>query len=98
MTIAAAGWELFPRRTSAPSAPVTSARPIRTIEWNGRPILRRHRPGARFSARARLAERFPPAAHPGPARPAGDHRLLDLLLNQLHAHLSAVAEDRAKVR
>src|SRR2546428_5280520 len=32
------------------------------------------------------------------SRAAGDPRLLDLLLNQPLAHLSAVAEDRAEVR
>src|SRR2546425_3434653 len=52
---------------------------------------------SRLSARHRLAQYAAPALASRPARQAGPARLLDLLLNQLPASPSAVAEARAQV-
>ena len=64
----------------------------------GRSLQCRQGAGPRFSSGAGLAQCCEAAHARGPARAAGHHRFVDVLLNQLHAHFSAVAEVRTKVR
>src|SRR3989442_12974636 len=55
-------------------------------------MVDRDGPGSRFPGWARPAERRAAPSDRRSSRAAGDPRLLDLLLNQPLAHLSAVAE------
>src|SRR5438552_612172 len=75
------------------------AREARRYHWSGGgSLLQRSGPCPRFPGGARLAQCRPTTSHRRSSWAAGDRRLLDLLLNQLHPYLSAVAEDRAEIR